>query len=195
MSTQADFEKINNYIIEPMKRHWNADFDTAMVDDYVKDLGKYTQQQLTEAMSELRQTAKRRPTIAHIVEAIQVTNAKTKSNGPRTGYAEMVAEHEKKDRRATVAAQEYADTFKHDRMAEFDADTQKRIRYYIREAAYLQAQILEQIRNRGWSCEVAGMNNERTKWFIEMNHRNCKGGFINVEVPWKWFEKTETKAA
>lgn len=194
MSNQADFEKISSCVIAPMKRHWNADFDTETIDDFVKDLKKYSVEQLTESMSEVRQNSKRKPTVAHIIEAIRNNAPKRSGAVASDWHTNFLAEQEAKDRRAVASAVKYAQEYTHENLKNINDYDKKRIIGFLEEAAYFQAQILAGARNCGWSCKMALGESERGEWFVKMCKAGAASGFISVDVPWKWLEPKQNPA-
>lgn len=69
MPTQAEFDRVNKHIIDPIKRHWAADFDAQTVDDFIADLAEFTESDLQSAMRKVKREQKRRPSLAHVYEA------------------------------------------------------------------------------------------------------------------------------
>lgn len=69
MPTQAEFDRVNKHIIDPIKRHWAADFDAQTIDDFIADLAEFTESDLQSAMRKVKREQKRRPSLAHVYEA------------------------------------------------------------------------------------------------------------------------------
>lgn len=72
MSTQAEFLKVNQHVIDPLIRHFGVEIDPDTVSDYVEDLRAYPEETLKSAMGKLRRECKRRPSMAQIIEACEI---------------------------------------------------------------------------------------------------------------------------
>jgi hypothetical protein len=71
MYNQDDFQKVSDNVIDPLKRHYGVKFDAEMIDDYVGDLRSYSVDILRTAVADIRRQEKRRPALAHILEACE----------------------------------------------------------------------------------------------------------------------------
>lgn len=86
MPTQADFQRVTECIINPIKRHWNGEFEADTIDDFVSDLYKFSEHTLSDAMHELRRDSKQRPRLAHVIEVCRKHIPKT-AYVPKEGKA------------------------------------------------------------------------------------------------------------
>lgn len=69
MPTQIDFTRVNTHMIEPLSRLYGGELNTFQIEGIVEDLQGYSVDILQAAFKQLRQTSKRMPTIAHMIEA------------------------------------------------------------------------------------------------------------------------------
>lgn len=71
MPTQSDFNRVNQYIIQPVRKLFGGEINDYAIEAMIEDLCGYSDEVLQEGMKLLRKTAKRHPSIAHIVEACE----------------------------------------------------------------------------------------------------------------------------
>lgn len=203
MSSQADFLKVTEHVIRPLERHYGKAFDADTISDFVDDLAKYSPETLKKAMTEVRQNEMRRPNIATIIAAIKKNYHESKSNhAPADGWLQKKQmEYEAQDRRARKSSEDYFENFvimNSERLKKLPRHFLAKAENCIFQAAHLQAQMLEGIKNCGYQTPVSTSEEnweERLRWWKAMCHRAADAGMINVEVPWGWYETKIQEAA
>lgn len=75
--TQNDFEKVNREIIVPMQELYGCNMNNYAIDAMVEDLCKFSADRLNSGMKKVRQTRKRTPSIADIIEACNAVDGGT----------------------------------------------------------------------------------------------------------------------
>ncbi len=204
MSHQINYQKVSIKIIKPLERHYGKPFDPETIDDYVKDFGRFNEDTLEAAMSEVREsyTKSFRPAPGVIFQAIR----KVQGDG-RSGSSDCLLERQRSDdarfSRIKQATDDYVSDFRRDNRARIEALQPKYMQMQIidcvYQAALYQMQIIEEKPNcaygsAGWHSPKGENSKERLSWWLNMCKTNARGGVINVEVPWVWFEPQEVAA-
>ncbi len=194
---QADYKKVYEAIIEPLMRHYGAEYDEKIIDDYIRIFAKHSREKLEAAVGEVIEEQKRKPTIAHITDKIR--RDEKRGGGDSAWLQNFYAEQEAKQVRARAAAENYAEwEIRHlePQLARLAPHRAQYVKEFVYHAAVYQAEGLEGIKNRGFNSICLGLpgevTSERREWFFKM----CKdaGSVIKVVVPFKWFEPKLIKA-
>jgi hypothetical protein len=186
MPNQADFDRVSRCIIEPIKRHWSAEFDSDMVADFVDDLARFDEKTLTQAMQLLRTEQKRRPSLAHIVEACK-KYAPSRHGGIPNQSAKFPW-HERDDERKAMI-ERYMEGFGHTSMMTeafrdgWDLD----LRRFVYAVAEVQAQMIQGCKSVGWDgASIFGygtLTDEAKAQFFRDQTRQAQTGQIDVAIP------------
>ena len=104
------------------------------------------------------------------------------------------ADQELKMTRCYTVAGDYVDRFTsgNDRLKALPQWQQSEMVNCVHQAAFLQAQLIEGIKNCGYGAPISSKTpkwQENLYWWLEMCSRNAKTGAINVEAPWAWYEQ------
>lgn len=147
---QVEYAKVIATVIEPLERHYGAEFDKAKSDDYINILKIFSEAVLREAMQEVLQTSKRAPAIAHIVSACRDIAPRPHQN-PET--KNFIAELQKKYDTCFQDAKKFTNDFM---SSAFGIEaTQEgwgdRLRAYVFAQAHLQALFLGRC-TAGWNA-------------------------------------------
>lgn len=189
MSSQADFTKIKNIVVKTMERHWSAEFDQELIEDYCRSLGRYDDATLKKAMQSLIDEQKRKPTIAHIVEACKKAIPAHSGGGGNSSDENMpwVIAAKKIEKLVTTYVDQYrnvSQTYSDARREGWDLDLMR----YVSDVATIQAHMISREGKIGWNSQTlfgAGtMVTEPMRYnFFKEQERLCAGGSIDVSLP------------
>jgi hypothetical protein len=191
MPSQADAIKVQACVIEPMKRHWGADFDSDTIADFVDDLARFPEKVLREAMQAVRNECKRKPSLAHITEACKGAR---QHSGMDTSSAEaFYAALTKRDFEADRLTDNFLKGFESSPLATKAKSENwfEQLMRYAYEMARLQAQHMCNVSNPGF-CQSAVTNHrtlqleeiqERINTFTRFCKEQAGTGAIAISVP------------
>lgn len=190
MPAQADFDRVKRLVIDPIKRHFAAEFDTETIDDFVDGLADFSEKAMTEAMREIKIYQKRKPTLGHVAELCRrhAGVGENLKNSAEAYYASLC----KRNADALAMAREYCERFKQSALWD-QAQAEKWLHHleaYVKAAAHFQAQLICQCLNPGYDVmplDYAGLEtsmlDRRIKAFVEDNRMQAQAGFIGVLPP------------
>lgn len=188
-ANQADFKKVTENIIEPMKRHWGAEFDAETVADYVDDLCHFSTDTLKAAMQKIRAEQKRKPTIAHIAEACK--HIKPISAHPSKSVNDPSMPWVQKQQAIQDLVDAYLQQFRN--ISTIYSESQREgwdldLMRYVSGIAMIQASMINKASHYGWSSiDIFGagaeMKPEAVKVFFSEQRRQADTGSIDVSIP------------
>lgn len=191
MPTQADFQRVEKHIINPIQRHWNADFDSETIGDFVDDLAKFNENTLKSAMQKLRNEQKRKPTLAHVIEACRMLSD-TGNGHRRSGVFDEKTPWKERDENRRKSIEAYIDGFKFGSSLYGEAQREgwtSPLLEYIAAVAKVQAQMIIPASN-GISWDhgpIFGygtvVNDDMRNQFFADQRRQAQTGSIEVSIP------------
>lgn len=191
MPSQADAIKVQSCVIDPMKRHWAAEFDSDTIADFVDDLARFPEKVLRDAMQAVRNECKRKPSLAHITEACKGAR---EHSGMDTSSAEaFFAALTKRDFEADRMTNDFLRCFESSPLAT-KAKSENWFAHLMRyayEMARLQAQHMCKVSNPGYNQSVITNNKTlqleeieaRIKTFTQFCKEQSATGTILISVP------------
>lgn len=186
MPNQADTQRVVFNVIEPMKRHWAAEFDADTISDFVDDLYKFSAESLKNAMADMRREHKRKPSLSHIFDACRNYEPSKNSHENRVRN-----EWEERDERVNNMVSDYVTRFKnistiwHESvLGGWEIDLWR----YIYSMASMQAQMIVGDRNIGWDGVVMFgattlITDEMRNQLIRQQRQQAETGSIEVSIP------------
>lgn len=186
MPNQVEFDRVSRCVIEPIKRHWNAEFDPDTISDFVDDLARYPEPVLKKAIEHARQTNKRRPTLAHIVEACE----KVKSPPERGSNPSVKQPWDERDEKRNQLVIDYVSNYIAVSQLWFEAKREgwdADLMRYITAVAWVQAQmIIPGGRGIGWSGNIIFSHtpkDQEIRQFMDDQKRQAETGVVSVAIP------------
>lgn len=185
---QADFMKVDSIVIKTIERHWGAAFDADALDDYVRTLAKFDENALRKAMTKMIEEHKRKPTLAHIIDACKEQKSSGSSisdpNNPNHPWVQVQKQVDK-------LVDDYLAQYKNISQLWRDAVRERwelDLERYIRAVAEIQAAMIVGQKNYGWKGpEILGINTIITSadkhHFFQEQKRIAAGGSIDVGIP------------
>lgn len=189
---QAEFERVNREIIDPIKRHYGCQFDADTISDYVDDLGRYKKETLQSAMEIVRREQKRRPALATVIEACKQA-MQGQSRQSTSSAEEYYASLKKRDSDAVDMAASFQEQFKQSQLY-LNACKEKydvKLLEYVYQSALLQARFITKAANPGYNQNVLTNNinldgdivKNRIREFVEYCRKQASTGVIDTQVP------------
>jgi hypothetical protein len=184
MPSQVDFDKVKRCIIDPMARHWNADLDSDTQADFVDDLARFSEETLKKAMQTLREEQKRKPSLAHVMEACKKFSPSRKDIPGNTDLEchkreinkqKMVTDYVASYRNSTLYLEAYREGWDLDLLA------------YVYAVADVQAQMILGYQRFGWDGpSIFGygeLTDDTRNSFFKDQRRQAQIGTIDVGIP------------
>lgn len=194
MSSQDDFAKVKACIIDPCIKRWGG-LDQGYADDLVDLLGGFSAEVLEAAMRKVRLSCNRRPPISKFLDAAKEAEFNQQSGGaPGQGKTSVFERQREQEDRISKLAGEYMMTrFFNSEMA---MQAKKEGWYsnlfsYVKNAAFVQAQIIAGARHIGYDSVCLGLSRpfseEDVDAIITDFLRSCKEqsitGTVDVAIP------------
>lgn len=184
---QADFMKVDSLVIKTIERHWGAAFDADALDDYVRTLAKYDEQTLRKAMTKMIEEHKRKPVLAHIIDACKEQKSAGSISNPNNPDFPWVQIQQRVDK----MVDDYFAQYKNVSQLYRDASRERwelDLERFIKAVAKIQAAIIVGQKNYGWDGPtIFGINaivtNADRYNFMQEQQRIASTGQINVGVP------------